>query len=107
MRLCGPLALRDRVDFTCFQGGSEMAAIVRGVAAELGALANTSHAGGRALRRAGAGCVLLAAAHRAGADGAQSFARGAAAQRDRNDQDYGTTGGIPPWSSASSCPDLH
>ena len=41
MRLCGPLAWRDRVDFTCFQGGSEMAAIVRGVVAELGALANT------------------------------------------------------------------
>ena len=40
-RLCGPLAWRDRADFTCFQGGSETAAIARGVAAELGPLANT------------------------------------------------------------------
>jgi 2-keto-3-deoxy-L-rhamnonate aldolase RhmA len=40
-RLCGPLAWRDRADFTCFQGGSETAAITRGVAAELGPLANT------------------------------------------------------------------
>ena len=40
-RLCGPLAWRDRPDFTCFQGGSETAAIARGVAAELGPLANT------------------------------------------------------------------
>jgi 2-keto-3-deoxy-L-rhamnonate aldolase RhmA len=41
IRLCGPLAWRDRPDFTCFQAGSETAAIARGVAAELGALANT------------------------------------------------------------------
>ena len=41
IRLCGPLAWRDRPDFTCFQAGSETAAIARGVAAELGTLANT------------------------------------------------------------------
>jgi 2-keto-3-deoxy-L-rhamnonate aldolase RhmA len=41
VRLCGPLAWRDRPDFTCFQGGSETAAISRGVAAELGPLTNT------------------------------------------------------------------
>lgn len=41
IRLCGPLAWRDRADFTCFQGGSETAAIARGVAGELGKLANT------------------------------------------------------------------
>ena len=41
VRLCGPFAWRDRPDFTCFQNGSETAAITRGVAAELGALANT------------------------------------------------------------------
>jgi len=40
-RLCGPLAWRDRPDFTCFQAGSETAAIARGVAAELGPLTNT------------------------------------------------------------------
>jgi len=40
-RLCGPFAWRDRPDFTCFQAGSETAAIARGVAAELGTLANT------------------------------------------------------------------
>jgi len=40
-RLCGPIAWRDRPDFTCFQAGSEVAAIARGVAAELGPLANT------------------------------------------------------------------
>jgi 2-keto-3-deoxy-L-rhamnonate aldolase RhmA len=40
-RLCGPLAWRDRPDFTCFQAGSETAAIARGVAAELGTLTNT------------------------------------------------------------------
>ncbi len=40
-RLCGPLAWRDRPDFTCFQGGSETAAIGRGVAAELGPLKDT------------------------------------------------------------------
>jgi 2-keto-3-deoxy-L-rhamnonate aldolase RhmA len=41
IRLCGPLAWRDRPDFTCFQAGSEIAAIGRGAAAELGSLANT------------------------------------------------------------------
>jgi 2-keto-3-deoxy-L-rhamnonate aldolase RhmA len=41
VRLCGPLAWRDRPDFTCFQAGSETAAITRGAAAELGPLANT------------------------------------------------------------------
>jgi 2-keto-3-deoxy-L-rhamnonate aldolase RhmA len=41
VKLCGPLAWRDRPDFTCFQAGSETAAIARGVAAELGPLANT------------------------------------------------------------------
>ena len=41
VRLCGPFAWRDRPDFTCFQAGSETAAIARGVAAELGKLANT------------------------------------------------------------------
>jgi 2-keto-3-deoxy-L-rhamnonate aldolase RhmA len=41
VRLCGPLAWRDRPDFTCFQAASETAAISRGVAAELGPLANT------------------------------------------------------------------
>jgi len=40
-RLCGPFAWRDRPDFTCFQAGSETAAIARGVADELGKLANT------------------------------------------------------------------
>jgi hypothetical protein len=40
-RLCGPFNWRDRPDFTCFQNGSETAAIARGVAAELGPLANT------------------------------------------------------------------
>jgi 2-keto-3-deoxy-L-rhamnonate aldolase RhmA len=41
VRLCGPIAWRDRPDFTCFQAGSELAAIARGAAAELGPLANT------------------------------------------------------------------
>jgi 2-keto-3-deoxy-L-rhamnonate aldolase RhmA len=41
VRLCGPLAWRDRPDFTCFQAGTEMAAITRGVAAELGNLKDT------------------------------------------------------------------
>ncbi len=41
IKLCGPFAWRDRPDFTCFQNGSETAAIQRGVTAELGALANT------------------------------------------------------------------
>src|SRR5512138_2081681 len=40
-RLCGPLAWRDRPDFTSFQAGTESAAIARGVAAELGPLTNT------------------------------------------------------------------
>ena len=40
-RLCGPLAWRDRPDFSCFQAGSETAAIARGVAAELGPMTNT------------------------------------------------------------------
>ena len=40
-RLCGPFAWRDRPDFTCFQNASETAAIARGVADELGPLANT------------------------------------------------------------------
>ena len=41
VRLCGPFAWRDRPDFSCFQAGSETAAIARGVAAELGPLTNT------------------------------------------------------------------
>jgi 2-keto-3-deoxy-L-rhamnonate aldolase RhmA len=41
VRLCGPLAWRDRPDFTCFQAGSETGAIARGVREELGNLANT------------------------------------------------------------------
>jgi 2-keto-3-deoxy-L-rhamnonate aldolase RhmA len=41
VRLCGPLAWLGRPDFTCFQGGTEMEAIARGVAIELGSLANT------------------------------------------------------------------
>ena len=41
VKLCGPLAWRDRPDFTCFQAGSEAAAINRGVAAELGNLKDT------------------------------------------------------------------
>jgi 2-keto-3-deoxy-L-rhamnonate aldolase RhmA len=41
VRLCGPIAWRDRPDFTCFQAGSELAAITRGAAAELGPLGNT------------------------------------------------------------------
>jgi 2-keto-3-deoxy-L-rhamnonate aldolase RhmA len=41
VRLCGPIAWRDRPDFTCFQAGNEMAAIARGAAAELGPLTNT------------------------------------------------------------------
>ncbi|MES1258488.1 MAG: aldolase/citrate lyase family protein [Acidobacteriota bacterium] len=40
-KLCGPFAWRDRPDFTCFQAGSETAAIARGVAAELGNLKDT------------------------------------------------------------------
>ena len=41
IRLCGSLAWRDRPDFTCFQAGSETAAISRGVTQELGELKNT------------------------------------------------------------------
>ena len=41
VRLCGPLAWRDRPDFTCFQAGTEMAAITRGAAGELGSLKDT------------------------------------------------------------------
>ena len=41
VRLCGPFAWKDRPDFTCFQAANEGAAIARGVAAELGTLANT------------------------------------------------------------------
>ncbi|MGZ5922319.1 MAG: aldolase/citrate lyase family protein [Rhizomicrobium sp.] len=41
VRLCGPLAWRDRPDFTCFQGGTELAAIAKGAEEELGNLANT------------------------------------------------------------------
>ena len=41
VRLCGPIVWRDRPDFTCFQAGSETAAIARGVTAELGPLKDT------------------------------------------------------------------
>jgi 2-keto-3-deoxy-L-rhamnonate aldolase RhmA len=40
-KLCGPLAWKDRPDFSCFQAGSELAAIARGAKAELGPLADT------------------------------------------------------------------
>jgi 2-keto-3-deoxy-L-rhamnonate aldolase RhmA len=40
-KLCGPFAWKDRADFTCFQAGSELAAIARGARAELGDLYNT------------------------------------------------------------------
>jgi 2-keto-3-deoxy-L-rhamnonate aldolase RhmA len=40
-KLCGPIAWRDRPDFTCFQAQSEMAQIQRGARAELGDLYNT------------------------------------------------------------------
>src|SRR5882762_7168145 len=40
-KLCGPFAWKDRPDFTCFQAGTELAAIARGVKDELGTLANT------------------------------------------------------------------
>jgi 2-keto-3-deoxy-L-rhamnonate aldolase RhmA len=40
-KLCGPLAWRDRPDFTCFQAQSEAAQIARGARAELGELYNT------------------------------------------------------------------
>ena len=36
VRLCGPFAWRDRPDFTCFQAGSETAAIARGVGSRTG-----------------------------------------------------------------------
>jgi 2-keto-3-deoxy-L-rhamnonate aldolase RhmA len=41
VRLCGPLAWRDRPDFTCFQAGSETSAIAAGVKQDLGNLINT------------------------------------------------------------------
>ena len=41
VRLCGPLAWRNRPDFTCFQGGTETSAITKGALADLGSLANT------------------------------------------------------------------
>jgi 2-keto-3-deoxy-L-rhamnonate aldolase RhmA len=41
VKLCGPFAWKDRPDFTCFQAGSEVAAIGRGARAELGDLYNT------------------------------------------------------------------
>jgi 2-keto-3-deoxy-L-rhamnonate aldolase RhmA len=41
VKLCGPWAWRERPDFTCFQAGNEMAAIARGVKAELGEYADT------------------------------------------------------------------
>ncbi len=41
VRLCGPLAWRDRPDYTCFQAGSETLAIANGAKADLGPLANT------------------------------------------------------------------
>ncbi len=40
-RLCGPLAWRNRPDFTCFQADTEIGAINRGVAMELGDLKDT------------------------------------------------------------------
>jgi 2-keto-3-deoxy-L-rhamnonate aldolase RhmA len=40
-KLCGPIAWRDRADFTCFQAQSETAQIARGARAELGELYNT------------------------------------------------------------------
>ena len=41
IRLCGPLAWRDRPDFTCFQAGSETGDLDKGAKDELGKLANT------------------------------------------------------------------
>ncbi len=41
IKLCGPIAWRDRPDFTCFQGASELVALSRGAAVDLGSLANT------------------------------------------------------------------
>jgi 2-keto-3-deoxy-L-rhamnonate aldolase RhmA len=40
-RLCGPFLWRDRPDFTCFQNATEVTAIQRGVADELGPLKDT------------------------------------------------------------------
>ncbi len=40
-RLCGPLAWRDRPDFTCFQAGTDLGLIAAGAKAELGPLWNT------------------------------------------------------------------
>jgi 2-keto-3-deoxy-L-rhamnonate aldolase RhmA len=40
-KLCGPIAWKDRPDFTCFQAGNEKAQIARGARAELGDLHNT------------------------------------------------------------------
>src|SRR5205085_3660304 len=34
VKLCGPLAWKDRPDFNCFQAGNEQAAIARGARAE-------------------------------------------------------------------------
>jgi 2-keto-3-deoxy-L-rhamnonate aldolase RhmA len=41
VKLCGPWAWKDRPDFTCFQAGSETAAIARGAKADLGEYADT------------------------------------------------------------------
>ena len=41
VKLCGPLAWRNRPDFSCFQAGNETAQITRGARAELGDLHNT------------------------------------------------------------------
>ena len=40
-KLCGPLAWKDRPDFSCVQASNEMAAIARGAKVELGTLADT------------------------------------------------------------------
>ena len=40
-KLCGPIAWKDRPDFTCFQAGNEKAQIARGARVELGDLYNT------------------------------------------------------------------
>jgi 2-keto-3-deoxy-L-rhamnonate aldolase RhmA len=40
-RLCGPISWVNRPDFTCFQAGTEVSAITRGVADELGPLKDT------------------------------------------------------------------
>jgi 2-keto-3-deoxy-L-rhamnonate aldolase RhmA len=80
VRLCGPLAWRDRPDFTCFQAGSETALIAAGARQELGPLLNTQgrptvgpwapggeayiapNAGGRGGRGGGRGAANPAAA---------------------------------------------